>query len=270
MGHIINLPMVNLTPTMRCNLKCKLCGVLVPQYDKRPQMTTEEFSRTLKSVFEIADHVDKLQITGGEPLLHPQLSDMLKECFLYSDQFETLWLFTNCAVPLSDQVAEVLGNFKDKILVHASDYGVKPEVSGQLTESLKRIGVEFRYLKYFGEDQYSHGWVDQGDFEFHDRSESQLKSVFSQCSHVVRGGSWYVRNGQIHWCGRSVRGMEVGKIPCCEEDYVNIFEGSASERKEKFRRLLQASCISACNYCNGLYGTEDVSKRLSAGEQMGL
>ena len=56
---------LNLTPTMRCNLKCALCGVLVPQYDYRPQMTAEEFSKTLSAVFSIVDRVGRLPVTRG-------------------------------------------------------------------------------------------------------------------------------------------------------------------------------------------------------------
>ncbi|MDE7244675.1 MAG: hypothetical protein K2O18_11980, partial [Oscillospiraceae bacterium] len=104
----INLAVVNLTPTMRCNLKCALCGVLVPQYSYRPHMTAEEFSQNLRAVFEIADTVGRLQITGGEPLLHPQLNRMLEECFTYRERFDELWIFSNCAVPFREDVLEIL------------------------------------------------------------------------------------------------------------------------------------------------------------------
>lgn len=264
----IHLPLVNLTPTMRCNLNCGLCGVLVPQYDYRPHMTKEDFSKTLHAVFEIADSVGKLQITGGEPLLHPDLPEMLEECFQFAAKFEKLWLFTNCAVPLKPQLAEVLENYKDRMVVHASDYGVRQEITEQIVGFLEETGCTYRHLKYFGEHQYADGWVDQGDFVCHNRSEMELAEVFSRCTHIARGGSWYVRNGQMHWCGRSIRGVEVGKIPLCEEDYLDIFTGTVEERREKLSRLMQVEFIRACDYCNGYYGTENTEKRHPAGEQM--
>ena len=70
---------VNLTPTMRCNLRCALCGVLVPQYDYRPHMTVQEFSQTLEALFAVVDRVGRLQITGGEPLLQMEFVTALFE-----------------------------------------------------------------------------------------------------------------------------------------------------------------------------------------------
>lgn len=268
MLEMIRLPMVNLTPTMRCNLKCRLCGVMVPQYEFRPQMSLTELEETLKAVFEVVDHVDKLQITGGEPLLHPQLSEMLEQCFTYSDQFDKVWLFTNGTVPLQQKLAEVLGEHRDQILVHVSDYGVRRETTEKLLRALEGLGCEYRYLKYYGSGQYAGGWVDQGDFIYHDRSKQELEQVFRSCSHVMRGGSWYVRGGQMHWCGRSARGTELGKIPLKAEDHADLYQGSVQERRERLKRLMKAASITACAYCNGCYGTENASERRPAGEQM--
>lgn len=264
----IKLPMMNLTPTMKCNLKCRLCGVLVPQYDFRPQMTISEWSQMLQAVFAIVDSVDKLQITGGEPLLHPNLPEMLEKCFIYSKQFEKLWLFTNCAVPIKPDLIHILQRYKDKIFVHISDYGLKQNISVQLIEALTKNNLEYRYLNYFGNNQYSDGWVDQGDFIRHNRSVLELQDVFSKCTHVQRGGSWYVRGGQMHWCGRSVRGSEVGKIPLKEEDFLDIFAGTIQERRKRLHQLMHAEYINACDYCNGYYGTQDADKRFPAGEQL--
>jgi hypothetical protein len=149
-----------------------------------------------------------------------------------------------------------------------SDYGARRETAEGLLRQLDEASVEYKYLKYFGDAQYFNGWVDQGDFVAHGRAAAENEAVFRACSHVKRGGSWYVRNGQMHWCGRSIRGAEVGKIPLRPEDYLDIFAGTADERRKKLFELTKARCISACDYCNGGYGTDDVQKRRPAGEQM--
>lgn len=270
MPDIIRLEMINLTPTMRCNLKCRLCGVLVPHYNYWPHMLCEEFDKTLEAVFQIIDYVGKLQITGGEPFLHPSLADFIASCFKYQGRFEKLWIFTNGTIPIRKELIEVLEKYKSKILVHISDYGIQREVTSNLVENLKEIGCEYRYLKYYGEQQYFDGWVDQGDFVFHNRSTDELKEIFGTCPHVCRGGSWYIRNGQMHWCGRSIRGTEVGKIPLEENDYVDIFSGTENFRREKLKQVMKRTYIAACNYCNGNYGTNQLEKRYPAGEQMKL
>lgn len=260
--------MINLTPTMHCNLKCKLCGVLVPQYEYRPEMNLGEFDRTLNAVFQVIDHVKKLQITGGEPLMYQKLPDLIKKCFAYSEKFDEVWIFTNGSIPIKQELLEVIREHHDKMLIHISDYGVRQEVTLKLVENIKQTGCRYRYLKYYGDNQYFDGWVDQGDFVPHGRKEGELKDIFDKCPHVCRGGSWYVRNGQMHWCGRSIRGMELNKIPVKNEEYLNIFEGSVEERREHFRKMRHVSYITACDYCNGNYGTDENQKRYPAGEQM--
>lgn len=261
---------LNLTPTMRCNLKCALCGVMVPQYDYRPHMTAEEFSQTLQAVFAVVDKVGRLQITGGEPLLHPQLAQMLGECFKYQERFDELWFFSNCAAPFREDVLEILREHAGQVTVHCSDYGVRPDVSEKNLRLLEEKRIPHKYLKYYGEEQYCNGWVDNGDFVPHRRGKQENEAVFAACSHVCRGGSWYVRHGQMHWCGRSVRGTELGKVPLRQEDYLNLFDSSttAEEKRVKLAELLSARSITACDYCNGDYGTEDAAKRRPAGEQM--
>lgn len=261
---------INFTPTMRCNLKCKLCGVMVPHYDYRPHMDEAEWKKTLKLLFEVVNEVKRFQITGGEPLVHPYLHLVLADVFEYDKQFRELWIFSNCAVPIRENVLEVLKKHKDKVLVHCSDYGVRPDVSERNVELLKENEIPYRYLKYYGENQYFDGWVDNGDFVPHNRSIEENQKIFATCSHTCRGGSWYVRNGQIHWCGRSIRGTELGMIPSTEADYLDLFDESKTieEKKELFEVLRKRNQITACDYCNGYYGTDDNSKRYPAGEQM--
>lgn len=261
---------LNLTPTMRCNLNCALCGVLVPQYEYRPQMSVEEFSKTLDAVFSIVERVGRLQITGGEPLLHPKLERLLEMCFEHAGRFDELWFFSNCAVPFRENVLLVLKEHADQVMVHCSDYGVRPKVSERNLQLLRENGIPHRYLKYYGDSQYCDGWVDNGHFVPHHRTVQENEAVFAACSHVCRGGSWYVRGGQMHWCGRSVRGTELGKIPLRQEDYLDIFDAHTSleEKRERLIRLMAVRSITACDYCNGYYGTSDNAKRYPAGEQL--
>ena len=270
MSPKITLFTVNLTPTMRCNLRCELCGVLVPQYEYRPQMSVEEFVKTVKALFTVVDRVGKLQITGGEPLLHPELDQLLEVCFQYEDRFDELWFFSNCAVPFRENVLAVLAAHRSQVLVHCSDYGVRPEVSERNLQLLKKANIPHKYLKYYGDSQYCDGWVDNGDFVPHNRTEKENETIFSACSHVCRGGSWYIRHGQMHWCGRSVRGVELGKIPLRNEDYLDLFDTSVSveEKRRQLDQLMNVRSIAACDYCNGYYGTEDTEKRFSAGRQL--
>jgi len=240
---------------------------MVPQYNYRPHATIDEFANTLKSVFDIIDHAGKLQITGGEPLMHSNLPEMIEQCFLYSSQFDSLVLFTNCTIPFSKRLLNILRERENKVVVHASDYGLDAKNVDSLIALFVENGIDYRYLKYFGDDQHHGGWVDQGDFVKHNRSLKQLAEIFSICPNITRGGSWYVRGGQMHWCGRSIRGTEVGKVPLRSDDYLDVFSGTITERRNKFQKLRKTEYIIACDYCNGVFGTENSNFRRAAGIQ---
>ena len=265
----MELANLNLTPTMRCNLKCELCGVLVPHYDYRPQMDVKECEQSLLALFQLVDRIGRFQVTGGEPLMHPELDDILRSCFAYESFFDELWLFSNCAVPFREDVIEALYPYKDKVLIHCSDYGVRPDIAEKNISFLEEFGLRYKYLKYYGKGQYFDGWVNQGDFAAHNRTAEDNARIFHSCPHYKRGGSWYLRHGQLHWCGRSLRGMELGRIPDCKNDYLDLLEDiPLSEKRKKLECVLTRDCITACDYCNGNYGTEQSGKRVPAGKQM--
>lgn len=68
------LPVISITNA--CNLRCPICFT----YNRPDQlyfMPPDEFRRTLDWVVESSGPVDLVNVTGGEPTLHPQLLDLL-------------------------------------------------------------------------------------------------------------------------------------------------------------------------------------------------
>lgn len=256
----------------RCNLRCRLCCEYVPQNRPFPDMTVEEERRILDAAFNVADHITTLHLTGGgEPFLHPHLAKLVETAMGYAERFDTLMLFTNCTVPVSAKLLETLVRYRDKLLVQVSRYGVRPEKEAAILRSLQDGGICCKVVHYSGEHQDFGGWVDFGPWEAQGQSPNALRQRFGSCA-VTRdmGGNWRTRDGKVHWCSRSQRGMELGKIPDCPEDYVDLFDRSTKEEKqEKFRRIADAPCLSACDRCSGDQGTGNAQKRHPAAEQMG-
>lgn len=256
----------------RCNLRCRLCCEYVPQNKPFPDMTLEEERQILDAFFQVADHVKTLHLTGGgEPFLHPKLAEMIELAMEYSDRFDRLMLFTNCTVPISDKLLDTLKKYREKIFVQVSIYHQRPEKEEANLLRIQESSVEYRVRKYYGEDQTFGGWVDFGPWEARGRAENDLERMFRACSIAsVMHGNWRTRDGKVHWCSRSQRGMELGMIPDRPEDYVDLFDTSESpeQKREKFQRIAAARYISACDHCSGDQGTDDQSKRHAAAEQM--
>lgn len=257
----------------RCNLRCNMCCEYVPHSKPFPDMTVEEARRILAAVFQVADHINTLHLTGGgEPFLHPRLTELVEAAMEYEEQFDVLMLFTNSTVPISPNLLEALVKYRKKVLVQLSLYGQFPERERAAVQLLRNNGIRCKVEKYYGEDQSFGGWVDFGHWESYGRTPEELESVFSGCSVTnVLHGNWRTRDGRVHWCSRSQRGTELGLLPDVPADYVDILDPALTveEKREKFARIAGARFISACNHCSGDQGTSDQSRRFAAAEQIG-
>ena len=72
-----NLPVVSITNA--CDLECPICFTY-NRKDKIYFMSPEELGRTVDWIVESSGPVDLINITGGEPGLHPRLPEMLDRC----------------------------------------------------------------------------------------------------------------------------------------------------------------------------------------------
>jgi hypothetical protein len=257
--------------TTRCNLRCKLCCEYVPQNKPFPDMTPGEAERILAAAFDVCDHITTLHLTGGgEPFLHPQLPMLIDVAMGYAAKIDRLMLFSNSTVAVKTELLDAIARHKDKIVVQLSQYGINFEHERAVAKLLTDGGINCKIEKYYGEDQPFGGWVDFGEWIPYNRTSDEHSSVFQNCA-VTRDmkGNWRTRDGKVHWCSRSQRGMELGLIPDESDDYVDLFDGTnVLEKRDKFKRIVMARYISACDCCSGIQGTNDMSLRHKAAEQM--
>lgn len=71
------LPVLSITNA--CNLRCPICFTYNRE-DRIYHMPVAEMQRTVDWIAESSGRVDLINITGGEPTLHPQLLDILDVC----------------------------------------------------------------------------------------------------------------------------------------------------------------------------------------------
>lgn len=71
------LPVISVTNA--CNLRCPICFTY-NRADTLYNMPVDEMARIVDWIIESSRQVDLINITGGEPALHPQILDILRLC----------------------------------------------------------------------------------------------------------------------------------------------------------------------------------------------
>jgi|MTBAKSStandDraft_1061840.scaffolds.fasta_scaffold00248_46 radical SAM protein with 4Fe4S-binding SPASM domain len=143
--------------TSNCNLKCIYC-----YRDASPNESTHkehgylEYNVLIDILGKLAHNgVRSIELTGGEPLLHPQFFEILSFCVT---QFDRIIVLTNGCL-INREIAKFAGNYKERILFQTDLDGSTPDlhdsiscVSGSFNRTINGIeklvdeGIKFRVV----------------------------------------------------------------------------------------------------------------------------
>lgn len=238
--------------SLRCTLKCKLCLVYAPYYEAPKDYPTERTLRSIDMYFQLVDTCGTFNIQGGEPLMHPDLSTILKKAAEYRERIGKILLTTNGTLLPSLQVLRTLQECGTSVQVNISDYG--PELSKktpQLIGILEENGIPYHVIHYHGDQVHFGGWLDFSDHTLKHQTEEELIANASECGYRS-GGNLAIRNGEIYFCYRVARRIELGIIEKNEKSCVAMFdERPLEEKRQNIRDILNAKYTPACAYCVG-------------------
>lgn len=238
--------------SLRCTLKCKLCLVYAPYYEAPKDYPTEQTLRSIEMYFKLIDTCGTFNIQGGEPLMHPNLSAILKKTAEYRERIGKILLTTNGTLLPSLQVLETLQECGTSVQVNISDYG--PELSKkapQLIKTLEEYRIPYHVINYHGNQIHFGGWLDFTDHTLKHQTEEELITNASECGYRS-GGNLAIRNGELFFCYRVARRIELGIIEKNEKSCVDMFDARPiEEKRQNIRDILNAPYTPACAYCIG-------------------
>ena len=139
-GRNINYARISLTD--RCNLRCVYCMPSYIQYENNyvnEVLSTSDYKFIIRGLAELG--ISKIRFTGGEPLLHPQLTELIR--YTYEDcAIDDIGITTN-GVDLYDRAYELYKNGLKSINISVDslkEYRYKSITrGGDLKEVLKSI-----------------------------------------------------------------------------------------------------------------------------------
>ncbi len=135
--------------TQRCNLSCPTCFA-----DSSPErnefLSLEEFEILIDGLLANGKgDADVLQLSGGEPTIHPQLFEIMDACL--ERGFRRVYINTNGIKLANRSFAQRLAAYQDKVSVYLQFDGIEPETSRLLRGRGNLIEQKLSALAYCNE-----------------------------------------------------------------------------------------------------------------------
>ncbi len=208
--------------TERCNLICKYCyresSPILKSYMKKPI----EF---LENIYKKGVRI--LEISGGEPLLHPQIRDILK--FVLT-KFNHVALLTNGTL-LKGEILKICKKHSHNIVIQVSLPSMDPERYYRITgkylldkvldniKEMEKMNLRFRLGMVVIDDESIEEIEKLVDFSY---NIGAMQFVFTPMINIGRGGTLKIKNESFNKLITIVEKMK-SKYP---KGFIGIIEGN--------------------------------------------
>jgi len=232
------LPRVAVSVTLRCTLNCDNCIGYMPDNARLGDIPASDIIRDVRALFSNVDYIYDLNLTGGEPFLHPDLDQIILAC-VEPNKVGHVDVSTNGTVIPGTKALAALR--KANATVRISKYldELQPNVE-KLKCILKENEIHFMH-------EECAFWYDPGDRAKTMLRDGMERRRFSICVLKLCLAFY---NGKLHLCHTSVL-MEFGVIPVFKEDFIDLRMASPAAFREQWRTLQRKRVLSACSYCTG-------------------
>ncbi|MDD6035824.1 MAG: radical SAM protein [Lachnospiraceae bacterium] len=254
--------------TERCNLRCKMCSAFIPklyELGNVPEYDMDDIKNSFKTYFNLVERVRMISISGGEPMLHPRLVELLEFLLQYEEAYAKLEIFTNGTLIIPEPVLEVMSK-SEKMSLFIDHYG--PQISTKIEEIkalCEKYHVKYKIRIYYGEDMHMGGWTDRS-FLTEKLCPAKAKEHFNKC---FSSNMFTIFGKYMAFCPMPYIGHNIGAIP--ESDVLGMsLADDETTLEEKYAKLVEISNVDfnpGCAWCNGLGIYENV-ERFVPGEQV--
>jgi organic radical activating enzyme len=114
----INIGFLNVLITEKCNLKCIDCGNFIPHINNPVNIDIENLIEDSDNFFRVIDRVNKININGGEPLLHPDLIKYIEYLAInYRNKVPNILITTNGTIIPSNELLKCIKKYNIDITI---------------------------------------------------------------------------------------------------------------------------------------------------------
>jgi len=221
--------------------------------------------REIKEFFNIWDYAERVEFIGGEPLMHPNILEIVKEMLKYKDCFSRMRITTNATIIPSDELCELVASCGRIFDFIVDDYGEYSKNLEKVINKLEYYNIPYRLDIYHGDNQRYNGWVIYGEY-VEAQTKDSAEFIFNHCN-VPRNQFVCVNNGKVFSCNYAQSLYWVKGIFPTDGSAFDLFDESVSrEQKRNFAKDFFLKPIQACEYCYGF--SNDFGERFPAAEQI--
>lgn len=230
-----------------CTLRCESCCNLIP-YCKNTFFNTQTIIENLKYITRYVE-IEKMQIQGGEPLLHKELDVIIRG--IMDLPIWRIDIASNGTIVPSEKVLFSLKELGKRASFHISNYVcVEENDKDNVERAVRDFGIEFYRYDFL----YDNGaWFDSGkDNELRVTDNDLLKQSYETCENH---NCWVLAGDYFVCCGKILSLMELKKDINIEKN--NIIDVTKARIKgcdfstlmDEFNYRYKNDVPEMCRYC---------------------
>lgn len=251
-------------PSTICNLNCRDCLNFTPYIKKHTVRALGEACDDVDLLFNSLNYTERFQISGGEPLLYPELAELIKYVGnKYRNKIGTFELVLNGTVVPNDDVCENAHKY-DMLFILDNYTKTIPDSMNKRKEILKRTEeYRIRILDNTVEDWFDLGVMKERKNE---KSTTELEEFFDYCNNPWH----FYENGLFYTCNFARFAAKAGVADDSENAMFSIKDKTRYSKKELLEFLLNYNEKGYIDFCKRCSGWAEINKdRVPVAVQLG-
>lgn len=224
-----------------CTLKCIHCCEAIPFLKDHKFVPIDVIVKDIQKVASSSRFLTFVELIGGEPFLHPDYPELLKE-LLKIKNIGYIKSFTNGTVVPGEELCQIMVN--PRFILQISNY--EKQATGKLLENINKTRqiLKEQNIQYIFTQNFE--WQDFSLFDLHNESIISIKEVFEACPlHCCNR----LFNGNLYRCPHQYAGVELGKLKKLEVESIEINKLDEKSLARALEAFENVEYIDACRYC---------------------
>ena len=171
------MPIVEITS--RCNLDCPIC---IADAGRNWDMTLEQFDELVKNLIIAESQIDVFNISGGEPLMHPQILDIIDNA-LSHPEIVRVSISTNGLLLLNKP--SLVQQLKDRNVVISLQFDGFDDKAYEILRGRKLLKQKLEILELLKETQISTSLTVTAANEININQFSEIAEYLFANSHII-------------------------------------------------------------------------------------